>query len=540
MALLAGPRLGLGTDPSTSFKVWAQYNSASLIEVEYRITGDTTWITGPSGTPDTGKSSTIVLEVTGLQINTRYDYRLVEGGVPDTAYWTRTFNTSGRVIFYQTSDHHNNFSDFDYILTDFATFDALGIPGFVFCGGDFYAQAGTSASKITRVSKYKTALAITNVFKFLPGVFMWDDHDFAGNNSSPDIQPDAFDSDVPPDVWDTIWRDQPKPLTDTFGFSQLIHDIPFILCDTRSARASQTGLVPSLLGNEIVSDFATCLGAEQRAWAKARIAEYSDRGLVFMATGSQFLEHIITVTDQMQESTRDSFGLYYKSERNELMTETVRFGYSTKQSMFIMVGDDHRHALWTNVDFPPELRQAIYTETSPNTGKGLGANVSVISVCSSGFPVVGGSRTLFGLGNRYDLFSAKARVIRWDITSAHGGRNVTARFTYVNLLDQVEGEADSDGQIGDFYFDNGRVTTFDVLTSGIQTHPAENSAHSGIRFQRSYVDDVQGGIYYEDSVQRDYEGRLREHVDIDLPSPDQLREGWELPNEIDDDLDPLE
>ncbi len=525
MALLAGPRLGLGTDPSTSFKVWAQYDSAVAVAVEYRVSGATTWITGPSGNADATKSDTIVLEVTGLAINTRYDYRLVEAGVPDTEYWTRTFPSAGggRFVLYTTSDPHGPAVDnYDGIKTDYDAFDALGIPGLVYQQGDFYFS-GAGATAATRFADYKTTLARTSTFKYMPVVFMWDDFDFAGNNSSLDNFPGALDASVPPEVWDLTWRDHPKPSTNGFNYAVEIASVPLIALDNRSQRASQTGLTPDLLGNESVSDAATCLGAEQRAWAKARIAEYSDRALVIMGTGSQFMDNIRPALKSLEASERDSFGIYYKAERNELMEEAVRFGYGTSGSMFILTSDDHRSSLWDNIDFPKDLRIGNFTGQEVVAFAGLGMRARVLSSGSGTGPAIAKGTQYFGAGNTYSSTNVGlSQAIRWDITSRHSGRNVKARISWLNMDTGVIGEADPDGQIGDFFFDNGRFETFDVLTSGIQNYPPENSPRTGVRFQRSFIDDVSGALHYEDNVQRDLKGRLRVVGDVDLPDRDDI------------------
>lgn len=542
MALTAGPRLGLGSDPTATFKVWAQYDGASAVVVEYKVFGAATWIVGPSGTADVSKSNSIVLEVTGLDANTKYDYRLVENTVADTAYWTRTFPASGRFLYYQLSDAHNDPSQFDQILTDYATFDSLGLAAIATQGGDFYTNAGDLATTATRVAKYLTSLALTTAFKYIPVMFMWDDHDFAGNNSSLDFQPQVADSTVPAAVWDHIWRDTPTTLTDTKAYTFQIASIPWIMLDNRSQRASQTGIIPSLLGNESTSTRATVLGTEQRAWAITQLQTYNLRGLVFLATGSQFIDNSATHTGGTEKGNRDSFGIFYKSERNELMLEAIRYGYGVRGNLFVLVGDDHRNVLWTNMDYASDPRPAIFTEpATPAQSAGLGMRSNVIGVMSGTDDEAPFGRQYFGTANRYDNLAdaSQGRVVRWDITSARAGEKVTARFTFINLSTGAAAEVDDTARVGDFYFANGQVTTYDATLSGVFADP-ENAPRSGIRFQRSYRDEITGFLVNERDTIRDRDGRLREFADVDRPSPDTLREDFITPSEIDDALDPLE
>jgi hypothetical protein len=373
---------------------------------------------------------------------------------------------------YQISDTHTMANLVSRILAHYnAHYATDGIPAIVISIGDFYARVPPPYNAATRTETFLVRLTQTgDVFKHFPLVYMWDDHDYAGPNSAGAAYlPHAIDFSVPANTWDWTLRDHPKPLDESFAYSLEVAGVPVIVSDQRRAKTGQRGFNPyrsgGLVGNEPFSEKNTIFGAEQRKWLKKQLQIYKTRGLVFLVSSTLPLDNVGNGTVHYPPATsqgvRDSFGLYYKNERNDLFRAAVAAGYGRRRNLVVLSGDDHRNAVWSDVDFAVDPWPADAAGRS--IGSGLGAKVKIF-VTRTGFlgtRIAKQSYYTFGPANLLDdwdttdWFRANCTVV-WDLRSTDFGESVLGRVTYHSLT-KGQTYKDTQGRVGDFSYDNGRL-----------------------------------------------------------------------------------
>jgi len=281
--LLHGPRLG--SPSSGGFTVWLHFDGAATIELQTRRTGTTAWSTQDTQAVETTKHNTVTLTATGLDAATKYDYRIMEGTTEHASYNTRTMplDQSGRFVAYFCADAH----DVDarvaeastVILSDWQTnYDTIGVPGVFAWIGDFSLYLGSDTGDAD--DKADTTLGLFDDLgdlpKYMPMLYMWDDWDFGGNNSSYD-QCASFAGtysgtavDEARKVWDYLWRDLPRPASPSYGYIIPICGVPIIVADSRSQKRHGDSYTPTLRGTES----EPCWGTAQSAWLKTQLETY--------------------------------------------------------------------------------------------------------------------------------------------------------------------------------------------------------------------------------------------------------------------------
>ena len=356
MSLSFGPRLGITTTPATSFKVWAQFSAANSIELQTRVTGTTDWTSQEILTADASKRNTVVLTATGLDPATSYDYRLLESSTQVISEVTTTLPASGRFILYQLNDLHASAGSAQisaWALADWeANYKPLGIPAFVSLMGDFapYPVASTEAAASTAL---QTELAkhcgVGLLFSRMQVAYMFDDHDWGGDNSSKDRFPSLTSEGDPEqsaiDLQDAYWRDRPQPASPSYAYSFEVASVPFIFSDTRSQRTPQTNSQPIDDGiNGLVR--GTLYGAAQLAWLKTTFQTYGRRGLVVHYCSSTYTDQVVASAAGLG-ADRDSVGLFWQHDRNEVIVDgMIGWGYDTEHNLLVISGDNHWNVMW--------------------------------------------------------------------------------------------------------------------------------------------------------------------------------------------------
>ncbi len=384
-------------------------------------------------------------------------------------------SSGGHFILYQIADLHRKGMYVPAILEHYNKHYAKeNIPAVIISVGDFYSHVPAPFSAQSRTDQFLKSLSMTgDVFKHIPLLYMWDDHDYGGGNSAGRFYlPRADDPAVPPTVWDWTVRDHPKPLDNTYAYSYEIAGIPFIVSDQRTARTGQTSYNPfksdNLKGNEPCTEKNTIFGKEQHTWIKKQLDKYKLKGLLFFVSSTLPLDNIGDGTVYYPPTTfwgvRDSFGLYYKAERNELFKYAVDYGYGNRRTLVFLCGDDHRNAVWDEIDFASEPWPANEVTSSPRTGIDLNSKIFLTRSGAYGNKVAGQSYHTFGPANRFDDWQlpdpkAATCTIVWNLNSKMQGRSVKARITFHSLF-KNKTYLDAKGRKGDFYYQNGTLSKY--------------------------------------------------------------------------------
>ncbi|MBI2932125.1 MAG: alkaline phosphatase D family protein, partial [Planctomycetes bacterium] len=186
-SLTQGPVVGGVTEAGAV--VWIRTSASASVSVAFSITPDLAGAQVVVGVTDAAKDSTALIPLTGLSPSTTYYYNvLVEGAPVFSADFPRfrTFPAPGsdtEVSFAfgscQSDGNHPIFSSI-----------AAKDPLFFLQNGDFgYPDAMDPSTKLERQrqnfrAQYDPAHPLAGVLlRTAPLVYVWDDHDYGGNNS---------------------------------------------------------------------------------------------------------------------------------------------------------------------------------------------------------------------------------------------------------------------------------------------------------------------------------------------------------------------
>lgn len=230
-------------------------------------------ILSPIATTAAGLGNTVKLSVQGLQPDTEYYYGIEVAGAlrPETVSRGRfrTFpigRASFRIAFGSCSDLRDaNHRVFNAIREDKPLL-------FVHMGDLHYANTNSAAAEDYRTN-YDQVLSHdiqAPFYRSLPIAYMWDDHDFAGNDS------DA--SALGRDSARAVYRERVPhypigPTGGTIGQAFTIGRVRIIMTDLRSA-ASSAGAKESATKSK--------MGAAQKAWFKQELISARDSGFPFI------------------------------------------------------------------------------------------------------------------------------------------------------------------------------------------------------------------------------------------------------------------
>lgn len=563
-AITHGPRLG---DPrSDGFKVWVRASGAASVALLCRLSGTTTWTTLDTQAIDTGKDNTAVLTATGLSSCELYDYRVDVDGVEGTTYTTRTMPVSGRFAVYYTTDAHDGSGTgtsvtavYTNILAHYNTnFAPIGVPGIIIQAGDLFTSSVTSNQTVLswgtdNVLPSNAYIDATGAARTLPLLYMWDDWDWAGNNSSkyPRLLPGPIFTDHADAlrVYDYYWRNNSgQPAPPSRGFITVVAGVPILVLDGRSQKEPNNRAFFGLDGlyNWESATAATALGPDQLAWAKTQLAEHASKGMVLIVTGTTFKNAIHEQRAPYSGGgIRDSIGIYHILERNELLNEIGKRGGSWRNNVVILSGDDHWSVVWKDVtreNKSPGDSVVPFPVTPPYPSAPTTTPCPFLEFKVQGGDedsrTAGNSPILFGPGQFFSrdvltqapINDIHGAFIVFDITSGSGGTDVTSRVTYIisecSLGTHTPGDTEVDdlGRTGDFWFENGNFDYYTTTSGQTQTYPTENVSPQ--MFQRAYVDDINGLLVRESKVKRDEDNLLRDVEDIGNRDRDRLLQDW--------------
>jgi hypothetical protein len=365
---------------------------------------------------------------------------------------------------------------FDWILSDWETnYEPRDIPAVIVQTGDLYQFMARfdSTTKALEEAALPAIAALSGsgrACERLPLLYMWDDFDFAGNNSSRNRQI-AFAAERDPygaamTVWNWLWRDHPRPAPPSVGYSVEIAGVPFIVTDNRSQReqAEVHPGVEGIVGDEDWSAAPSAFGKQQREWLISKLSSLTDRGLVILVCGSTFRDQIAAHDGGTRYSTRDSVGIWFKGERNYVLQKgCIDSGACANGNLVVWSGDDHRNSVFAGV-----AGEALPATQHEHPGEPLPLKFYELKVISGPSSVIGLSGIVFGWGEMFEWTGINHDcVLRWDISSTSGGIEVEARATYFHVSGSQKlpgaggiptaNRGAAIGRAGDFCYSNGAL-----------------------------------------------------------------------------------
>jgi phosphodiesterase/alkaline phosphatase D-like protein len=278
---------------------------------------------------------------TGLTPNTTYHYGLELDGalsrsdVRETAVGRfRTFpGPDDRVgfSFGLGSCSSNKKLPFDPFLSPEA-FVSLGREAeslLFFCHlGDFYYDIDNRKSRGKRMKKYDFVLRrpeLQEFFRKLPLAYIWDDHDFLGNNAEGGDEANQRAREVALDAYD-IYVPHYDFASRTNGIYQefTVGRVLFLFTDTRFNRSPRSGSGTS---------GKTMLGGNQKRWLKNRLEGAGNFDLVVWANSVPWVG---------PEDPKKDFWAGYAAERREIATFIKDRGV---RNLCMVSGDAHMLAI---------------------------------------------------------------------------------------------------------------------------------------------------------------------------------------------------
>jgi alkaline phosphatase D len=269
------------------------------------------------GVADASNNLNAALKVTGLQPNTKYYYQIEADGVAD--------NSSDDIGIFETPKYGpysftfvtgvcNNRKE-TTTYQDFLNYNAL----FYLNLGDLHYADPCDQQISFHREPYETRVFNQpyqrEVFRQMAFAYMWDDHDYCGNDDNGDQLPGtanariAYQEYIP--HYPLAAGSGNVPIYQSFEIGR----VKFILTDLRSARI----------------EGVTTMGAAQKQWFKNEILDAKRRGLLICWASSYSWYGILT----------DNWG-GFAAERTEL---SEFFRDSLIESMFFLNGDAHMLAI---------------------------------------------------------------------------------------------------------------------------------------------------------------------------------------------------
>jgi hypothetical protein len=282
------------------------------------------------GTADQSQNNLMAaMDAVGLQPNTKYYYAIeADGTVDDSADDIGTFTTPavGPQSFSFITGSCNRYPD-TKIYKDFLNYNSL----FYLNLGDFHYDDPCDADPQYHRDGYEQKVFNqpnqTEVFRNLAFAYIWDDHDYCGNDANGDNFPGtpaarrAYQEYIP--HYPLAAGSGNKAIYQSFDIGR----VRFILSDVRSPRIQNT----------------TAMGTAQKQWFKDQLIDARNKNLLVAWACSYSWYGVLD----------DNWG-GEAAERTEL-SEFLRD--SSIANMFIMNGDAHMFAIdnGTNGDFTTAL-----------------------------------------------------------------------------------------------------------------------------------------------------------------------------------------
>ena len=341
-----------GAVTPTSAKVNAKLTSASnqvklVVSTSPNFSG--TVFTSSAAVADANNSRVAALSISGLSPDTKYYYCIEADGVRDLST-----DDIGEFKTFKDGPYSFLFAPAACVLdSDNEVYDEIRQmnPLFYLCMGDLHYSDPNSNNISVHRDPYETVHSkapATNLFRKLPLAYVWDDHDYCGNNGAGNALPgtgnarQVYREFVP--HYDLPAGSGNQPIYQSFKVGR----IRFILTDLRSERTT-----------------GSMMGTAQKAWFKNEVLAAKQN--------NEFIAWVTSVSWAGDES--DNWG-GFTAEREELANF---FRDQNIQNMLLLSGDAHMVAIdnGNNMDFStgqnnpnkyPMLQAAAVTNIGSDKG----------------------------------------------------------------------------------------------------------------------------------------------------------------------------
>ncbi len=269
--------------------------------------------------------------VDGLTADTPYWYAVEVEGVVDRA-------RTGRFRTFPVGPASFTFALGSCIATgsNGAVFDTIreSDPLFFFAGGDFFYEniaVDDPARFLAAFDRNLTAPAQAALYQGVPIAYVWDDHDYGGNNADGTSASRAAAASVYRQVVPhyALASSEPVPIYQAFSVGR----VRFIVTDTRSSRSP---------ASDSDNTDKTMLGEAQKAWFKQQLVEANGRyPVIVWFNGIPWIEE--------EDPNADGWGAY-ATERRELADFIAA---QQIRGLVMLSGDAHMLAIddGTNSDY---------------------------------------------------------------------------------------------------------------------------------------------------------------------------------------------
>ncbi len=323
-----GPALGAMTD--TSAKIWLRTWDESRVEVILFTDEDgRKKVKAKTAKTTAVDDYTTVIDIDGLNPDTRYYYHLKINGINTDSIWSmKTVPAIGKSLFFKVGfgggAAYN--PEFERIWDTIATHD---IDVFLGLGDNVYSDHHT-LPQVSRFCYYQrqSRAEFKRFSSSVPYLRIWDDHDFGEN-----------DSYGGPKKYEPKWKvDKLKVFKENFAnpyyaheglpgvyFDYRIGDIQFFMLDGRYYREPSTLEGPSMLGNA------------QKEWLKTELLKSDATFKVIVSP--------VPWSDGSKGTMEGRIDTWegYKQEREEILSFLSEYNL---QGVFLLSADRHRHDVW--------------------------------------------------------------------------------------------------------------------------------------------------------------------------------------------------
>jgi len=367
-----GPWLRHVTDGAAS--VWGRLSGAGNLEL--RIGASSDIVAVASGTDFCGAAT-----VTGLSPATKYEYTVWADGVqasgPHEFITLPVEGSPARFEFFQTADHHQKYAGASHYMKaqlDLHYAKPGADPIFWVHTGDY--EYNPLSRDVAGLRTMYRLLRDPDRFSPNPGYgykrdlhsavpyySVWDDWDSWGDNCSPD-QMTAAERLAAWQAWREYHAGAPAlPEVDSNHYHFVVADCLFMFIDERSARTANIGSQPPAAGYDPQDRIS--FGATQIAWIKATLTTHRDAAFKFIIVGGEWLDNTAHEI-RIAACQRDSIGIFYRNERNEIIL-FLRDNPDIRKGMCFITGDDHVQKVAL-----PESWRAQYDYTTGPIGDSVG------------------------------------------------------------------------------------------------------------------------------------------------------------------------
>jgi len=263
----------------------------------------------------------------------------------------------GEFVLYHGADSHGQNNEWPVNLLRHYQESFSGLPVAVLYAGDIFEIGAKDFEPDFLGSlrkKYKTLYstpAIAELFSQIPLFQMWDDWDFAGDNSCNGYSASRGFIKIDRSVPLKARREYvPNPASfeshETAVFFVTIANNLIVVADSRSKKAplarQEGGSCQNLLDGSQSKDEAPCWGRAQLEDIKQVFLSHKNKTYKnFLVSTQSFVDNLRPLAfpcDGHLMGERDSFGVFHKDERNDLL----RFLQAEGIEVIVLSGDDHK------------------------------------------------------------------------------------------------------------------------------------------------------------------------------------------------------